>query len=129
MPTDEILIKTLETDLETLANEIQTDSIALAETLEAIAAADEEIETRTAQMLGNILNLRAPEGGKLVYTNDDRRKVKLIETQQIDRDFQAYLSARKTLIQTSAAQKAEIEKNRNLHKSKLLILQYYANRN
>lgn len=127
MPTDEILIKNLETDLETLANEIQTVSIALAETLEALAAADEQIETRTAQMLGNILNLRAPEGNKLVYTNDDRRKVKLIETQQIDQDFQAYLSARKTLIETSATQKAEIEKNRNLHKSKLLILQYYAN--
>ena len=70
-------------------------------------------------------NLRVPEGSKLIYTNDDRRKSKLIVTLAADPDYQAFRAARIRLAETAAAQRAAIEKNRSLHQAKLLTLQYY----
>lgn len=127
MPTKENIILDLQDELITLAAQIETDALALALTTEAIEEANGEIETKRAAMMGEIFNERFEINLKLKYTNDDQRRVRLIEMQNTDQDFQAFISARSTLAQTSAAQKAAIEKNRHLHKTKLLVLQYYAN--
>ncbi len=127
MPSTEQQINDLNDELTALASTVQTDSNSLAETVAAIDEANEEIETRKASAMITVANLRAPEGSKLVYTNDDQRKSKLILTLAADTDYQAFIAARSHLAETSAAQKAAIEKNRNLHKAKLLVLQYYAN--
>ena len=127
MPSNEKQITDLHDELTAFASTIETDSNSLAETVAAIDEANEEIETRKAAAMIAVANLRAPEGSKLVYTNDDQRKSKLILTLAADTDYQAFISARLRLAETSAAQKAAIEKNRNLHKAKLLVLQFYAN--
>jgi glycogen debranching enzyme len=117
----------LQAELETLADSIYNDSINLSETAAAIEEANDEIETRRAAFMSQIFNERYEINNKLKYTNEDQRKVRLREIENADVDFQALKSARSTLAATSAAQKAEIEKNRNLHKTQLLVLQYYAN--
>ena len=127
MPSDEKQINDLNDELTALAATVETDSNSLAETIAAIDEANEEIETRKADAMIAVANLRSLEGNKLIYTNDDQRKSKLILTLAAAADYQAFMSARSTLAETAAAQKAAIEKNRNLHKAKLLVLQYYAN--
>ena len=127
MSAAEKQINDLNDELTELASTIETDSNSLAQTVAAIDEAVEEIETRKADAMIAVANLRSPEGSKLIYTNDDQRKSKLILTLAADDDYQAFISARSQLAETSAAQKAAIEKNRNLHKAKLLVLTYFAN--
>ncbi len=126
MSASQQTITDLQAELETLAGNIYNESINLSETAAAIEEASDELETRRAAFMSQIFNERYEINNKLKYTNEDQRKVRLIEIENADADFQAYKSARSQLAATSAAQKAEIEKNRNLHKTQLLVLQYYA---
>ena len=119
-------INDLETALETLANSIYNYEISLSRNLEAITEADENLETIKAAHLSDVLTARFEINNKLQYTNDDQRKVAVIEALNNDANYIAMETARKTLIQTQSAQKAEIEKTRNLHKAKLLVLQFYS---
>lgn len=127
MSASEKQINDLNDELTALAATVETESLSLAQTVAALDEANEEIETRKADAMIAVANLRSPEGSKLIYTNDDQRRSKLILTLAADGDYQAFISARSQLTETAAAQKAAIEKNRNLHKAKLLVLQYYAN--
>lgn len=127
MPAAEKQITDLHDELNALAALIETDSVALIEIIAAVAEADEQTETLRAEAMIAVANLRSPEGGKLIYTNDDQRKSKLITTLAADTDYQAFQTAKSTLAAALATRKAAIEKNRNLHKAKLLVLQYYAN--
>ena len=127
MSANEKQITDLNDELTALAATVETESLSLAQTIAAIDEANEEIETRKANALLGVANLRVPEGSKLIYTNDDGRKSKLILTLAADADYQAFIRARSRLAETAAMQKAAIEKNRNLHRAKLLVLQYYAN--
>lgn len=127
MSVNEKQITDLNDELTALASIIENDSVSLVQTVAAIDEAGEEIETRKANAMISVANLRSPEGNKLIYTNDDQRRSKLIVTLAAAADYQAFMSARLTLAETAATQKAAIEKNRNLHKAKLLVLQYYAN--
>lgn len=127
MSANEKQITDLNDELTALASIIENDSVSLVQTVAAIDEAGEEIETRKANAMISVANLRSPEGNKLIYTNDDQRRSKLIVTLAAAADYQAFMSARLTLAETAATQKAAIEKNRNLHKAKLLVLQYYAN--
>lgn len=127
MSANEKQITDLNDELTALASIIENDSVSLVQTVAAIDEAGEEIETRKANAMISVANLRSLEGNKLIYTNDDQRRSKLIVTLAAAADYQAFMSARLTLAETAATQKAAIEKNRNLHKAKLLVLQYYAN--
>ena len=127
MSANEKQITDLNDELTALASIIENDSVSLVQTVAAIDEAGEEIETRKANAMISVANLRSLEGNKLIYTNDDQRRSKLILTLAAAADYQAFVSARRTLAETAATQKAAIEKNRNLHKAKLLVLQYYAN--
>ncbi len=127
MASNEQIITNLETELQTLAETIETAQLNLSDTITAIEEANEEIETRKATMMSSIFNERFEINLKLVYTNDEQRKVRLIELQNADLVFQNFVSVRTTLAATSATQKADIEKNRNLHRAKLQVLVYYAN--
>ena len=127
MPAAEQQINNLHGELNALAALVETDSVALIEIIAAIEEADEQTETLRANSMIAVANLRSPEGGKLIYTNDDQRKSKLIVTLAADADYQAFQTAKSTLAAASATRKATIEMNRNLHQAKLLVLQYYAN--
>ena len=127
MPAAEQQINNLHGELNALAALVETDSVALIEIIAAIEEADEQTETLRAEAMIAVANLRSPEGGKLIYTNDDQRKSKLIVTLAADADYQAFQTAKSTLAAASATRKAAIEMNRNLHQAKLLVLQYYAN--
>lgn len=127
MSANEKQITDLNDELTALASIIENDSVSLVQTVAAIDEAGEEIETRKANAMISVANLRSLEGNKLIYTNDDQRRSKLILTLAAAADYQAFVSARRTLAETAATQKAATEKNRNLHKAKLLVLQYYAN--
>ena len=127
MPAAEQQINNLHGELNALAALVETDSVALIEIIAAIAEADEQTETLRAEAMITVANLRSPEGGKLIYSNDDQRKSKLIVTLAADADYQAFQTAKSTLAAASATRKAAIEMNRNLHQAKLLVLQYYAN--
>jgi hypothetical protein len=120
-------INDLQTELNAISQTIYDVSIDLSETAVAIEEATDELETRRTAFMSQVFNERYEINNKLKHTNDDQRKVRLIEIENADTDFQALKSARSTLAATSAAQKAEIEKNCNLHKTRLLVLQYYAN--
>ena len=124
MPAAEKQITDLHDELNALAALMETDSVALNEIIAAIEEADEQTETLRAEAMIAVANLRSPEGGKLIYTNDDQRKSKLITTLAADADYQAFQTAKSTLAATSATRKAAIEMNRNLHQAKLLVLQY-----
>ena len=127
MPAAEQQINNLHEELNALAALVETNSVALIEIIAAIEEADEQTETLRAEAMIAVANLRSPEGGKLIYTNDDQRKSKLITTLAADADYQAFQTAKSTLAAASATRKAAIEMNRNLHQAKLLVLQYYAN--
>ena len=126
MPATQQQIDDLETALAALAQTNYDTQIDLAETLEAIGEADDALETIKAEKLSFVLNDRFEINQKLKYTNDDQRKVATLEAVNNDADFIGYQAARKILIETQAAQKAEIEKTRALHKAKLLVLTFYA---
>lgn len=126
MPADQQKIDNLIYGLETLTGTIYDTQIAHITTGEAIEEANEHLETMKAAMMSQIFNERFEINNKLVYTNDDQRKVALIEMQNSNADYIAMKSARTSAAALSATQKAEIEKNRNLHKTKLLELEYYA---
>ena len=127
MPSTEQQINNLHDESNALAALVETDSVALIEIVAAIEEAVEKTEIIRAEAMIALANLRAPEGSKLIYTNDDQRKSKLITTLAADTDYQAFQTAKSTLAAASATRKAAIEKNRNLHQAKLLVLQYYAN--
>ena len=127
MPAAEKQINDLHDELNALAALVETDSVALIEIIAAIEEAGEQTETLRADAMIAVANLRVPEGVKLIYTNEDQRKSKLITTLAANADYQAFQTAKSTLAAASAARKAAIEKNRNFHRAKLLVLQYYAN--
>ena len=127
MPATEKQISDLNAELTTLAETIESDSNSLANTIAAIEEANEQLEIRKAQMMGEIFNERFEINLKPKYTNDDQRKVRLIELETANVPYQQFISVRRTLAATSATEKSVIEKNRNLHKAKLSVLQYYAN--
>lgn len=126
MPATKQEIDDLTGKLETLAQTIHDDSISLAETIAAIDESIEEIETMKATHLAAVLSDRFEINNKLKYTNDDRRKVAVQELLSNDANYNAMKSAQTKLVAAQAERRAAIEKNRNLHKSKLLVLQYYA---
>lgn len=126
MPIEEKQIIMMSEELNALAQNIETAQISLSETFAAIEEANQSIETSKAAMMHQTFNERFEINQKLVYTNDDQRKVAVIGLENLDADYQAMRTARTTLAATSASQKASIEMNRNLHKAKLLVLEYYA---
>ena len=128
MTTPPDRIENLKVTLETFADNIFNFSESLAETLAAISEADEHLETIRAAKLAVVLNDRFEINRKLKHTNEDQRKIAVLELVNADPGFIGMATARKTLIHRQATQKAEIEKNRNLHKTNLLVLQFYANR-
>lgn len=119
MPAAEQQITDLHDELNALAALVETDSVALIEIIAAIEEADEQTETLRADAMIAVANLRSPEGNKLIYTNDDQRKSKLITTLAANADYQAFQTAKSTLAVASATRKAAIEKNRHLHQAKL----------
>ena len=126
MPATKQEIDDLTGELETLAQTIHDDSISLSETIAALDESHEEIETMKATHLSTVLNDRFEINNKLKYTNDDQRKVAVQELLSSDANYNAMKSAQTRLVAAQATTRAAIEKNRNLHKSKLLVLQYYA---
>lgn len=127
MPATERKIMELEAEANAFAQNI-ADGVTNLQTIdEAISEANAELETKHAAFVAAVSNERFTANNKLVYTNDDQRKSAVIALETSDADYNAFRGARVNLAASHAQQKAAIEQNRNLHKAKLLVLQYYAN--
>ncbi len=126
MPATKQEIDDLTGELDALAQTIHDDSLSLAETIAAIDESIEEIETRRAAHLSAVLNDRFELNNKLKHTNDDQRKVAVQELLNSDANYHRMKSAQTKLVAAQATTRAAIEKNRNLHKTRILVLQYYA---
>ncbi|MDQ3750430.1 MAG: glycoside hydrolase [Acidobacteriota bacterium] len=124
MPTPEE-INNLISELTTLTQAINNNSTVLATTVVQRVDDDKELETMSAEMLAEILNERFATNNTLVYRNEDQRKVALIQAQNDNPAYVTTRAARTALIETEATQKAAIERDRNLFKVKLALLQYY----
>jgi hypothetical protein len=125
MPTEQ-QIRDLRTELDALAQNIHDDSILLAEKQNQQHEIDDEIEQIKAALMSEVFNERFEINNKLKYTNDDQRKVRLIELQNERRDYKSLVTARRTSIQTQAAIAARIEMQRKSFKAKELTLLYHA---
>ncbi len=126
MPATTEQINAREAELVSVAVAIYDEQLSLAQTIEAITEADEILAASSAAKLAIVLNDRFEINNKLKYTNDDQRKIAVIELENADPQFIQTQNVRKTLITTNSNQRAEIEKNRNLHKTKLITLEYFA---
>jgi hypothetical protein len=120
-------IKDLQTELDALAQNIHDDSVLLAEKQTEQHEIDDEIETIKAAMMSEIFNERQDGSGKPKYSNDDQRKVRLIELQNERADYRQLVTARRNSIQTQAAIAARIEMQRKSFKAKELFLLYHSN--
>lgn len=120
-------INDLQSELDALAQNIHDDSLLLAEKQTEQNEIDDEIETIKAALMSEVFNERFEINNKLKYTNDDQRKVRLIELQNERTDYKSLVAARRNSIQTQAAIAARIEMQRKSFKAKELTLLYHAN--
>lgn len=120
-------INGLQTELDALAQTIHDDSLELAQKQTEQNEIDDEIETIKAAMMSEIFNERFEINNKLKYTNDDQRKVRLIELQNERADYKSLVVARRNSIQAQAGIAARIEMQRKSFKAKELTLLYHAN--
>lgn len=120
-------INDLQTELAGLSQNIHDDSILLAKKQIEQHEIDDEIERIKAALMSEIFNERFEINNKLKYTNDDQRKVRLIELQNERADYKTLVVARRTSIQTQAAIAARVEMQRKSFKAKELTLLYHAN--
>ncbi len=117
----------LQTELDALTQTIHDDSILLAEKQTEQQEIDDEIERIKAAMMSEVFNERFEINNKLKYTNDDQRKVRLIELQNERADYKTLIVARRNSIQAQAGIAARIEMARKSFKAKELTLLYHAN--
>jgi hypothetical protein len=127
MPVNEQQINNLTGELDALAQTIHDDSIELAQKQTEQHEIDDEIETIKAALMSEIFNERFEINNKLKYTNDDQRRVRLIELQNQRADYKSLVAARRNSIQAQAGIAARIEMQRKSFKAKELTLLYHAN--
>ncbi len=120
-------INDLQTELAALSQNIHDDSIELAQKQTEQHEIDDEIETIKAALMSEIFNERFEINNKLKYTNDDQRKVRLIELQNERADYKTLVVARRNSIQAQAGIAARIEMQRKSFKAKELTLLYHSN--
>lgn len=120
-------INDLQTELAALSQNIHDDSIELAQKQTEQHEIDDEIETIKAAMMSEVFNERFEINNKLKYTNDDQRKVRLIELQNERADYKTLVVAHRNSIQAQAGIAARIEMQRKSFKAKELTLLYHAN--
>lgn len=120
-------INDLQSELDALAQTIHDDSILLAEKQTEQHEIDDRIETIKAAMMSEIFNERFEINNKLKYTNDDQRRVRLIELQNERADYKTLVAARRNSIQAQAGIAARIEMQRKSFKAKELTLLYHSN--
>lgn len=120
-------INDLQTELDTLSQNIHDDSLLLAEKQTEQNEIDDRIETIKAAMMSEIFNERFEINNKLKYTNDDQRRVRLIELQNERADYKTLVAARRNSIQAQAGIAARIEMARKSFKAKELTLLYHSN--
>lgn len=120
-------INDLQSEFDTLSQNIHDDSILLAEKQIEQHEIDDEIERIKAALMSEIFNERFEINNKLKYTNDDQRRVRLIELQNERADYKTLVVARRNSIQSQAGIAARIEMQRKSFKAKELTLLYHAN--
>ncbi len=120
-------INDLQTELAALAQNIHDDSLLLAEKQTEQHEIDDEIERIKAALMSEIFNERFEINNKLKYTNDDQRRVRLIELQNERADYKTLVAARRNSIQAQAGIAARIEMQRKSFKAKELTLLYHSN--
>ncbi|MGI8849354.1 MAG: hypothetical protein ACR2HT_04220 [Pyrinomonadaceae bacterium] len=120
-------INDLQTELDTLAQNIHDDSLLLAEKQTEQHEIDDEIEQIKAALMSEIFNERFEINHKLKHTNDDQRRVRLIELQNERADYKTLVAARRNSIQAQAGIAARIEMQRKSFKAKELTLLYHSN--
>ena len=120
-------INDLQTELDALAQNIHDDSLLLAEKQTEQHEIDDEIEQIKAALMSKIFNERFEINHKLKHTNDDQRRVRLIELQNERADYKTLVAARRNSIQAQAGIAARIEMQRKSFKAKELTLLYQAN--
>ncbi len=77
--------------------------------------------------MSEIFNERFEINHKLKHTNDDQRRVRLIELQNERADYKTLVAARRNSIQAQAGIAARIEMQRKSFKAKELTLLYHSN--
>ncbi len=120
-------INDLQSEFDALSQNIHDDSLLLAEKQTEQHEIDDEIEQIKAALMSEIFNERFEVNNKLKYTNDDQRRVRLIELQNERADYKTLVAARRNSIQAQAGIAARIEMQRKSFKAKELTLLYQAN--
>lgn len=120
-------INDLQIELDTLSQNIHDDSILLAAKQIEQHEIEDQIEQIKAALMSEVFNERFVINNKLKYTNDDQRRVRLVELQTTRPDYQSLVAARRNSIQAQAGIAARIEMQRKSFKAKELFLLYHSN--
>jgi hypothetical protein len=128
MPTEQQMLD-LQAELNNIAAAIQTQLNLAATGHTAILNKMETLENLKAGLLNTILNARFELNNKLMYTNEDQRKVALTELKANDVDYQKARDELWTLEEQKKQAESEAEFQRRKFRAAELMMLFYANRN
>ena len=91
-----------------------------------VTVAEKQIEREiiNAALMTDILAARFEINNKLVYTNDDQRRIALVEAQVASVDYQATLAAETTAQTERVTADAQAELHRKTYRADELMLEY-----
>lgn len=127
MPTNEEKINELQNQMENIAVEIKNQTLLAAAKNSRILDKMEILENLKGGLLNQVLNARFEINNKLMYTNDDQRRLALNRLKAADFDFQTAQSELWTLEEQRKTHEAEAEFQRKKFRATELAMLFYAN--
>lgn len=126
MPTESQIIE-LQNELNDIAAAIRAQVNLIGAKTTAILNKMETLENLKGGLLNAVLNARFEINNKLMYTNDDQRRLALNRLKSDDTAYRTAQNELWTLEEQRRQAEAEAEFQRKKHRAAELVMQFYAN--
>ena len=126
MPTEKEMLDYRE-ELDTIAETIKTNLNSIASKNADQIALEDEMSVIKHAALSEVLTARFEINNKLMYTNDDQRKIAVEELLLNESNYNQLKSSRSVKVVEQSLLASEVEHLRRKHKSLQTILLYFAN--
>lgn len=109
------------------AEQINDQDLIVAQKRVDLVQKDAQVETIDADLLNTILNARFTINNRLMYTNDDQRRIQLIIARNASQTYVTNFAQKNTLILEKDSAFAEAARLRRIYRPDELMMRYYAN--
>ena len=126
MPTEKEMLDYRE-ELDVIAETIKTNLNSIASKNADQIALEDEMQIIKHGALSQVLTARFEINNKLMFTNDDQRKIAVEENLADDQNYQDLKVSRSVKVVEQSLLASEVEHLRRKHKSLQTLLLYFAN--